>query len=103
MENSAESFMYMKIAVECVAKKHWPGNAIFACTHCVKQDPIHPVGIWLMPRGYYLCKWCFEKYGHRDSTLWYEVATACWDCVIEEITRIRALDPKNFVDLKTKK
>ena len=94
MLNQQANFLsYASFGVRCTQGKHFPAKAVFACDHCVQQDPIKPDGMVFTPYKYYLCNKCYFK--HRTSSLDLPrvLKTYCWNCILEEAQRINLIDP----------
>lgn len=86
-------------SVGCPKEKHAFSQPIMCCNHVVQQDEIHPVGIVLMPSGYYLCKTCLRLYEHKHQKLFKELVVQCFFCIKDSIITVMQKDPKLFTDL----
>jgi len=95
---------YMAPTVDCPKKIHSAppsfAKPVFSCEHCAEQDPVHPQGIILMDRGFYVCKRCFDRIeAHRGWTYWEDLKIQCHHCIKDEVNRISRIDPGLFRDL----
>jgi len=98
MNQSAAFMAYSAAVVACPKNKHFPGKAVFSCDHCHNQDPVHPDGVIRSPFFYFLCKTCYTRHMSRKLDLAYKLKTSCLQCIQDEITRIKAIDPGKFQD-----
>jgi hypothetical protein len=89
---------YMAPTVSCLV--HPFAKPVFSCKHCPEQDPVHPEGIILSERGFYVCKTCFGKMeSRRRWKYWEELTAQCHHCIKAEVDRILNLDPTKFTDM----
>lgn len=81
-------------------------EAALACAHCMRQDEVHPVGIYYVPlaisndKGFYLCRDCFKLMERHKFDFWYQLRFTCWYCILEEAERLRRIDPGLVRDLR---
>lgn len=84
-----------------VVSKHGNGvKAVFACGHCGEQDEQHPVGMAIIPPGYYLCMDCLKLLERCKLKLDQELKLTCELCILEEAMRIQKINPGLVRDLR---
>ena len=98
MNKAAEFMAYSGTVVECSKGLHRPGKAVFACDHCITQDPVHPVGIITTPFKYFLCMDCYHRHIFRKLDLAHKLKVYCNQCIIDEWERIKKIDPTKVRD-----
>jgi len=96
--NRASQTAYMHASVECGKNAHRPAQCVFACDHCVEQDPVHPVGMIFTPFKYFLCMKCYHQHMVRKLDLAYKLKAQCNQCIIDEWERIKKIDPTKVRD-----
>lgn len=69
------------------------------CAHVTQQDEVHPVGIVLTPKRYYVCRVCWDRIQRRRFNFASEIGTRCWQCIADEAERIRQINPTLNMDL----
>jgi hypothetical protein len=89
---------WMECGVNCGNPQH-SNRPVDGCSHILKPDPVHPVGIKMLPSGLFLCNTCFGlrerlSFKRKDVYVW------CYDCVETECIRLRQIDPELFEDLR---
>jgi hypothetical protein len=99
---------FMAPTVDCPKQIHNQkpqfAKPVFACDHCVEQDPVHPNGIVLMDRGFYVCQRCFNAIeARRGWKYWEDLKVTCHHCVKDEVNRITKINPELFLDLMAMK
>lgn len=99
-ENTAEMVFSYGLSVACpIHPKEMAPKPCMCCDHCTEQDPVHPVGIVLMPKKYFLCRDCFNLLERHRFDLAYDLKIQCRKCVKKEILRISQIDPTLCDDL----
>ncbi|NDQ58580.1 MAG: hypothetical protein GZ088_16050 [Acidipila sp.] len=96
-EQQTEQMMYSGMFIRCA--KHNMGGITFTCPHCKEQDPVRPQGMIRTPFGYYLCTWCYGKYRTESLDLPHVLESCCGLCLMDELLRVRAIDPKRAIDM----
>ena len=95
---------FMAATIECPNGIHSKAGQfakpVFACDHCTQQDPVHPDGIILTEKGFFVCQKCFDRMNsHRNWKFWQDLKTHCQHCIQDEIARIKSIDPTLFRDI----
>jgi hypothetical protein len=98
-EKQAQWTAYSGAFMHC--DTHKMGKVVFACDHCHEQDPVHPVGMVFSPFKYFLCGDCFKKHKMQSLDFARCLKTRCWNCILDEWSRISLRDPNLCVDLLT--
>ena len=102
-KQTAQSTFYSGAVQKCSKNKHFPGKVVFACDHCETQDPVHPNGIIFSPFKYFLCMRCYQNHMVRKLDLAHILKTRCFQCITDEIARIKAINPSLVKDFTTEK
>ena len=87
---------WLSTGTRCPEGIHGFGRAALACKHCTRQDEVHPVGIVLMPKRYYVCMECLELIERKKFKYGTELIIVCRACVDAEITRLLTINPELF-------
>jgi hypothetical protein len=87
----------------CMKNKHPQAKIVFACDHCETQDPVHPVGMVFSPFKYFLCTDCYKRHMRRKFELATYLKTRCFQCIMDECTRIKRINPTLVKDFTTEK
>lgn len=96
-EDSAFRMWHYGLTIAC--DKHRPtGKPCIACDHCVKQDEVHPDGIILTNKFYFICTKCLSLIEKHKFDFYYHLKTACRSCIQDEIKRITLINPELFID-----
>lgn len=100
-EGMAEQMFGYGISIACPKhpKPQFAPRPCMACDHCEQQDEVHPDGIFLMPRKFFLCKKCLDLYERNRFDLGYDLKIRCRLCIKTEILRINKINPTLCDDL----
>jgi hypothetical protein len=96
----AEQVSYAGTIQRC--ETHGMAKVIFACDHCEHQDPVHPNGMIMTPYRYFLCNRCYAKHQLMSLDFAHELKTRCWNCILDEWSRIKLINPTILHDWQDK-
>ncbi len=82
--------------------EHYGCSLVYACHHCIHQDPVNPEGITFVPfkrnatAGFYVCKTCLKLFDNYKLDLDYSVCGKCSLCFFESVQQILKVKPDRF-------
>jgi hypothetical protein len=74
----------------------------WGCKHLYPQDEVHPAGMVFIPRGYYVCKKCFNLIERKKFKFSTELVLRCYKCINAESFRLFEINPELVIDLSRK-
>lgn len=87
---------WMAACITC--KVHPYAKPVFSCAHCMEQDPVHPDGIILSDKGWYVCRTCWNRITSSKWRYWEQLQGNCHHCVKAMVEKLIAKDPTKFVN-----